>query len=82
MQNITIGRYRDNEAIATRVHHDNDGNEIGREDFKAHAGWIEGVRDDGTSWVMFLDASGSPQTFWAHRDVTGAVSGDFVDLDR
>lgn len=59
MQNITIGRYRDN-------------------DF---AGWIEGVRDDGSRWVMFIDAQGSPQTFWAHREPDGAVIGPAIDLE-
>ncbi|WP_280498377.1 hypothetical protein [Nocardia farcinica] len=81
MQNITIGRYRDNESLATRVRCDAEGVEISREEFKAHAGWIEGVRDDGTRWVMFLDAQGSPQTFWARREPDGAVTGPMIDLE-
>lgn len=80
MHNITIGRYKPGEAVATRVRHDDDGNEIGRETFQAHAGWIEGVRDDGTSWIMFLDAQGGPQVYWGQREADGAVTGEMIDL--
>lgn len=82
MQNISITRYRDNEAIATRIHHDDEGNEISREDFKAHAGRIEGTRDDGTRWVMHLDAEGNPQTYWDRLDANGVVGGNMIDLER
>jgi hypothetical protein len=47
---------------------------------KAFAGWIEGVRDDGTSWIMYLDAEGNPETFWAQRESDGAVIGDAMIL--
>lgn len=43
-------------------------------------GWIEGTRDDGSTWIMFLDAGGSPQVFWARRDEGGGVIGSPVDL--
>lgn len=38
-------------------------------------GWIEGTRDDGSRWIMYLDAEGSPEVFWAHRDEDGGVQG-------
>lgn len=81
MQNITIGRYKDIEAVATRIHCDENGDEVSREQFKAHAGWIEGTRDDGTLWIMFMDAAGSPQMFWAQREEDGAVVGEPIELD-
>jgi len=81
MQNITIGRYKPGQLTATRVHHDNDGNEVSRETFEPHAGWIEGVRDDGSTWIMFMDAEGSPQMFWAQREPDGAVIGPGIVLD-
>lgn len=80
MQNITIGRYSEGEAVATRIHCDAEGNEVSREQVQAHAGWIEGVRDDGTTWIMYMDAGGSPECFWPIRDESGAVSGDPVIL--
>lgn len=80
MQNITIGRYKQDEGVFTRVHHDADGVEIGREQVKAYAGWVEGVRDDGTSWIMWLDASGGPECYWGRREPGGAVVGDSVSL--
>ncbi|QAX92890.1 hypothetical protein KNU39_gp81 [Gordonia phage Mutzi] len=80
MQRVTIGRYRDDEAQATRIHCDEQGNEVSREPFKAYAGWIEGVRDDGTTWIIYLDENGSPQTFWGERDDTGAIIGDPILL--
>ncbi|WP_159840191.1 hypothetical protein [Nocardia sp. CY41] len=80
MQNITIGRYKPGQCTATRIHHDDDGNEVSREEFDPHAGWIEGIRDDGTSWIMFMDANGSPQCFWPQREPDGAVVGDAIEL--
>ncbi|AHH20825.1 hypothetical protein NONO_c60490 [Nocardia nova SH22a] len=81
MHNITIGRYNGAEGTATRVRCDERGNELSRESFKAHAGWIEGVRDDGSTWIMYLDGSGSPECFWPRRESDGAVIGDPVRLD-
>lgn len=45
-----------------------------------YSGLIEGERDDGTTWVMWLDNNGSPAVFWAQRDETGAVVGDAISL--
>lgn len=70
MQNITIGRY----PAASDIPAD-----LG---YKPHAGWIEGVRDDGSMWIMYLDGDGSPQTFFAVRTADGAVISDPVILDE
>lgn len=77
MQNIAIGRYSDTEGI---VHRDESG-AIERIE-KHYAGWIEGVRDDGSTWIMFLDAAGSPECFWAKREESGGVIGDPVMLSQ
>jgi hypothetical protein len=45
------------------------------------AGLVEGVRDDGTTWILFLDDHGSPALYWAERDLDGGVIGDPVILD-
>lgn len=66
MQRITIGRYRQSDGIT--------------EPASAYAGWIEGVRDDGSEWILYLDTEGSPQEFWGQRDADGAVRGESVDL--
>ncbi|WP_050768121.1 hypothetical protein [Nocardia farcinica] len=81
MQNITIGRYKPSEGTITRVHHDSDGVEISREVVNAYAGWIEGVRDDGSRWIMFLDADGNPSSYFGQREPDGAVIGEPVILD-
>jgi hypothetical protein len=44
------------------------------------SGLIEGERDDGTTWIMFLDQNGSPECFWARRDEGGGVLGDPILL--
>lgn len=79
MQNITIGRYSDTTG-AVHIHSDAAGNGISRSIERTHAGWIEGTRDDGSTWVMFLDAAGSPEVYWARRDELGGVIGDAVSL--
>lgn len=75
MQNITIGRYSDNEGV---VHRDATG-AIERIE-KVYDGWIEGTRNDGSTWIMYLDAKGSPECFWARRDSGGGVIGDAIVL--
>lgn len=75
MQNITIGRYKPHgrtldvgdDAVDVADHFD---------------GWIEGVRDDGTSWIMWLDATGNPIVFFPQREEDGAVVGDPIDISR
>ncbi|WP_131828895.1 hypothetical protein [Mycolicibacterium conceptionense] len=56
--------------------------EIGRYPVPAEgwAGYVEGTRDDGSTWVMFLDESGSPAQFYGRREPDGAVVGDPVVL--
>ncbi|MGW4718853.1 hypothetical protein [Nocardia sp. NPDC004260] len=74
VQNITIGRYK-----PAPTHPPFDGANV--VDIADHfAGWIEGIRDDGSSWIMYLDAAGSPLCFWAHREPDGAAIGDAIDL--
>ena len=75
MYNISIGRYDD---TVGRVHRDETG-AIERIE-RTHAGWIEGTRDDGSTWIMFLDAAGSPETYWGRRDEGGGVIGDGISL--
>lgn len=43
-------------------------------------GLVEGVREDGSSWIVFLDADGSPECFWGLRDECGGVIGDPILL--
>lgn len=83
MQNITIGRYKRDEHLHT-AHID-----IGDKTTSLTVdvadlfdGWIEGVRDDGSTWIMWLDAHGSPVSFWAEREESGAVVGEAVNLHR
>lgn len=45
-----------------------------------YAGLVEGERDDGSTWIMWLDEHGSPQLFFAQRDEGGGVLGDPVVL--
>jgi hypothetical protein len=47
---------------------------------KHWSGWIEGVDDDGRSWITFLDPAGNPKLHWAQRDENGGVIGDPVVL--
>lgn len=57
---------------------------IGRYDHESitgeYAGWIEGKRTDGTSWIMWLDADGSPVAYHSHRDELGGVIGAPITL--
>lgn len=46
------------------------------------AGYVEGTRDDGSTWIMFLDSEGSPAQFYGRREEAGAVVGDPVALAR
>lgn len=75
MQRITIGRYG---VIPSDVPRPDDPDLTPAQDL--YAGWIEGVRNDGTTWIMWLDAAGSPDQFWARRDEDGGVEGEPVDL--
>lgn len=73
MQNITIGRYKAcpeplPEGVVAAADYCN--------------GWIEGIRDDGSTWIMFFDAHGGPELYWAEREESGAVVGDPVNLRR
>ncbi|WP_280319945.1 hypothetical protein [Nocardia wallacei] len=76
MQNITIGRYRPGDLVVVRDEGDGRVQEIA----DAYAGWIEGVRDDGSTWIMYLDAAGNPEIYWGRRDEDGGVIGDGILL--
>lgn len=47
---------------------------------EGYAGYVEGTRDDGSTWIMFMDAYGSPASFWPSREDSGAVIGDPILL--
>ena len=74
MQNITIGRYTPAEKSDLTVP------EGSVDVADLYAGWIEGTRADGSTWILWLDANGSPDVFWAQRDAGGGVIGDPVIL--
>lgn len=46
------------------------------------SGLIEGERDDGSTWIMWLDDKGDPTAYWANRDEGGGIMGAGVDLRR
>ncbi|OBS02502.1 hypothetical protein A9W98_14520 [Mycobacterium gordonae] len=45
-----------------------------------YAGLVEGTRDDGTTWIMWLDESGNPTLYWGSREDDGTVVGEPVPL--
>lgn len=57
---------------------------IGRYDHESitqsWTGWIEGAREDGSTWILYLDEHGSPRMYWGRRDEAGGVIGDPVEL--
>lgn len=75
MQRITIGRYG---VVPADIPRPADPELTPAQDL--YAGWIEGVRDDGTEWIMWLNANGSPEVFWPRRDEDGGVVGEPMDL--
>lgn len=79
MQNITIGRYRPDEGTITKVHYKGD-TELRREIVHSYAGWVEGVREDGSSWILWLDENASPVMYYGRRESDGAVIGEPVTL--
>ncbi|MCW2092482.1 UNVERIFIED_ORG: hypothetical protein M2328_005762 [Rhodococcus erythropolis] len=44
------------------------------------AGWIEGIRNDGSTWIMWLDENDSPTQYFARRDADGGIDGESVAL--
>lgn len=77
MQNITIGRYKTSDDTHNLGH-------LGSITIPVSSvfdGWIEGVRDDGSKWIMWLDALGNPLIYFGQRDAeSGAVEGEPVVL--
>lgn len=45
-----------------------------------YGGLVEGERDDGSTWIMWLDDSGSPAVYFAHRGEGGETIGDGLVL--
>lgn len=77
MQRITIGRYKPYD-LPVNV---NCGDQTVVVDAASiYDGWVSGVRDDGTSWIMWLDSKGNPEVFYPNRDETGAVDGEPIQL--
>lgn len=72
MRRISIERYAEEPQVRVGDHLEPQSDHC--------AGLVEGVRDDGTRWVMFLDKVGSPAMFWAVRNEDGSVVGDPVFL--
>lgn len=56
--------------------------EIGRYPVPAEgwAGYIEGTRDDGSTWIMFMNENSSPACFYGEREESGAVVGEGIWL--
>lgn len=67
MSNIAIGRYGPDEAKNL---------DTGR----GFSAWIEGRDDHGGSWILWLDETGRPCTYYAHREPSGACLGEPVHL--
>jgi len=44
------------------------------------SGLVEGTRDDGSTWILWLDEHGSPSVYFARRDESGATTSDAVLL--
>lgn len=84
MQNITIGRYKPTPGgpfCDLPVPVENEGTVVSTTDVSAYFdGWIEGIRDDGSRWIMWLDANGDPLVYYGQRDESGAVEGEPVVL--
>lgn len=86
MQNITIGRYKRLDSVVPMKIDLLDGENTTGTVYVAvdvadvFDGWIEGVRDDGSTWIMWLDSSGNPTVFYPQREESGAVIGDPIDL--
>ena len=85
MQRITIGRYKPTpggpfvDLPEPRV--DGEDTVVSTTDVSAYYdGWIEGIRDDGSTWIVWLDATGSPEVFWPRRDENGGVEGEPISL--
>jgi len=77
MQRITIGRYG---IVPDDIPRPADPTKQPAQDM--YAGWVEGVRNDGSEWVLFIDKDGSPQVYWPTRAEDGGVEGDPVALPR
>lgn len=67
MSNITIGRYAPDEAKNLKTGH-------------GFSAWIEGVDDAGEGWILWLDETGRPCTYYDRRSPSGACDGEPLHL--
>lgn len=67
MQNITIGRYRPASDYGIEVP---EGSVDVADEW---AGYIEGTREDGSGWILWIDAAGNPSVFYAQREADGGI---------
>ena len=79
MQRITISRFtgdiaKNSSCILT----DDDGVDHVEAIEDHYSAVVEGVRDDGSGWVMFIDADGCPELFWSERGPDRVVDGAVV----
>lgn len=74
MQRVTISRFTKGSDFAlnsTCELTDDDGTVTVVPIESQYSAVIEGDRDDGSRWIMFVDADGSPELFWSERDPDG-----------
>lgn len=67
MSNITIGRYGADEAKDLETGH-------------GFSAWIEGADDHDQRWILWLDETGRPCTYFGEREPDGACIGEPVQL--
>jgi len=78
MQNITIARYQPGDFDDVKLWTE-DGVPV-KQVAESFAGYVEGIRDDGSTWIMFIDAEGGPCVYWGRREPDGGVIGDGIPL--
>ena len=65
MKRITVGRYDRSHPHPPAT-----------PDPLGYSAWIEGVRDDDSTWILFIDNNGNPSSYWPVREGDGAVVDD------
>lgn len=80
MKRITIGRYDTEQPPPCSPFYDQEFAGTQMPTVPPYAGWIEGVTNDGKSWILYLDHDGKPEIFWPERDEDGGVVGRGIGL--
>lgn len=78
MNRVTISRFTPGSDMVKNsscVLTDDDGTEHVEKIEDHYSAVIEGERNDGSRWIMFVDADGSPELFWSERDPDQIVDG-------